>query len=119
VIQRCTNPKNKAWVSYGGRGVVVCDRWRVFGQFLEDMGVRPPGLTLERLDNDKGYEPGNCQWATRSDQMRNTRATKLESHEPEQIRWLRSLGYPSRDLAAFYGVAVNTIHRVLRGDLWG
>lgn len=71
--QRCENPKHKSFDSYGGRGIRVCDRWQDFSSFLEDMGRRPDALSLERLDNDVGYEPSNCIWATRSQQASNRR----------------------------------------------
>lgn len=73
MIQRCTNPNNPAWEYYGGRGISVCDRWLTFANFIADMGLRPAGLTLERMDNDKGYSPDNCKWATRKAQMLNRR----------------------------------------------
>lgn len=73
MIQRCFNPKAPTWEYYGGRGITVCARWRSFENFLADMGERPQGRTLDRLDNDGNYEPGNCQWATRSEQLLNRR----------------------------------------------
>jgi hypothetical protein len=76
MITRCTNPRTKGWPHYGGRGITVCDRWRDrFAAFLADMGRRPsPAHSLDRFPNNDGnYEPGNCRWATWSEQMRNRR----------------------------------------------
>lgn len=78
MIQRCTNPKNKQWKDYGGRGIMVCKRWMKFENFLEDMGKDwKSGLTIERIKNNKGYYKENCKWATREQQQRNRRNNRL------------------------------------------
>jgi len=71
MIQRVRNPNHQAFARYGGRGITVCTRWLSFDAFYDDMGDRPEGTSLDRLNNDKGYEPGNCRWATASEQQHN------------------------------------------------
>lgn len=83
--QRCSNPKHKAYANYGGRGIRVCDRWREFGAFLSDMAPRPQGGMLDRIDNDKGYLPSNCRWATRKQQNSNRRNCIYVKDGAEQV----------------------------------
>lgn len=70
--ERCTNPKNSHWHIYGAKGIKVCESWLCFDGFLKDMGFRPDGMTLDRIDGNLNYEPGNCRWATPKQQSRNT-----------------------------------------------
>jgi len=73
MLTRCHCPTVNKFKHYGGRGIKVCERWRTFQNFLADMGDRPPGTTLDRINGDGDYEPGNCRWATHEEQMENRR----------------------------------------------
>jgi hypothetical protein len=92
---RCTNPNQPGWASYGGRGIKVCDRWKDFQQFLADMGDRPDGCTLDRIDNDSDYCPKNCRWRTRAEQNRNKRNTLVLAYAGRTqplAAWAEELG---------------------------
>lgn len=96
MVARCTNDKNPNYVRYGARGIRVCERWRNdFMVFLEDMGRRPAGLSLERRDNDGDYTPENCVWATASEQANNRRSSRLISFAGKTMtlaQWSRATG---------------------------
>lgn len=75
--KRCENPRHPSYDNYGGRGIQVCERWQRYSNFLEDMGLPPfEGAELDRIDNDGNYEPGNCRWATITENARNKRGSR-------------------------------------------
>lgn len=93
--RRCTNAKRRAFRRYGGRGIRVCDRWLKFENFVEDMGLRPRGMSLDRIDNNGNYEPSNCRWATRKQQTLNSPTTRWIEFGGERLcltDWARKLG---------------------------
>lgn len=95
MIDRCTNPHHASWKYYGGRGVIVRDRWKSLGSFTEDMGQCPCGLTLDRIDSKGNYEPGNCRWATPREQANNRRTNRrleLNGSSRTVSEWAEILG---------------------------
>ncbi len=99
--KRCLNPKHEKFKFYGGRGIVICDRWNDFAAFLADMGERPAGMTLDRKDNDGNYEPGNCKWSTQAEQRRNGKRVVNITHNGETrciSDWAASVGMSRRAL---------------------
>lgn len=95
---RCTNAKAKSFKAYGGRGITIADVWLSFETFISDMGPMPaPGYTIERVDNERGYGPGNCRWATSAEQALNKRTTRfltLNDVRLPMAEWARKTGIP-------------------------
>lgn len=101
MITRCTKPKSDHYKAYGGRGIKVCDRWMDFPNFRDDMGPRPAGHSLDRINNDGNYEPGNCRWATKQEQYSNLQRTVRLTCRGEtltQSEWARRVGVKPWDI---------------------
>jgi hypothetical protein len=95
MLNRCNCPTSSGYPKYGAKGTRVCERWLSFENFLADMGERPEGMSIDRKDNEKGYEPGNCRWATRPDQARNKTDNRFLTFNGETLcltDWAKKLG---------------------------
>ena len=93
--QRCLDKNSYAYKSYGGRGITICKNWIKFENFFEDMGKKPVGTSIDRIDNSKGYSPENCRWATRTQQNNNTRSNHLLTYKSKTMtmaQWARETG---------------------------
>lgn len=119
MIQRCSNPKLPYYENYGGRGITVCERWKTFSNFYHDMGQRPDGTSINRIDTNGNYEPSNCNWATRKEQQQNRKKyekrNKLNKNDKVVAAKLYSTGKLTQmDLANAYSVShiniFNAIH---------
>jgi hypothetical protein len=119
MIQRCTNPKRLAFKYYGERGIGVCDRWKEFSHFFEDMG-HPPSekYSLERIDNDKSYEPTNCKWATAEVQSRNSRNCKLKADQVARIRLDIYEGQTIASTARKFKVSESLVRAIKNNEVW-
>jgi hypothetical protein len=140
MISRCYNPNHPDYKNYGGRGILVCNRWMRFENFFEDMGKRPTGLQLDRINNDGNYTPTNCRWATRSVQMNNRRPVSEWAVDPEWIKgrteWfrgsnnpksklnerqvvaIRNSKEPTKTIVAKYQINQTTVRRIRTGKYW-
>ena len=118
---RCNNPKTPDFHYYGGRGIRVCPQWDYFVVFAADVGAHPgSGMTLDRIDNDKDYEPGNVRWATRQTQARNRPGYNvLDKPTADAIRAAYAAGGVTQTvLAQRHGITQTHVSRVIRGRMW-
>lgn len=95
MLQRCNNPNLKEFRKYGAVGISVCDRWKKFSEFLADMGERPAGTSIDRIDGKNGYYPENCRWATPTEQAQNQKKNVFFTYKGQTYclsEWARRLG---------------------------
>lgn len=92
MMYRCNSDNATGYENYGGRGICVCDRWHDFSNFLKDMGERPSGMSIDRIDTNGNYEPSNCKWSTRSEQSKNCRKDKISSSIYKGVSFHKNTG---------------------------
>lgn len=118
MISRCKRPEDKRWKHYGGRGIKVCRRWLKFKNFAVDMGPRPRGKTLDRINNNGNYTRKNCRWISNTLQQRNRNNTRLTEAKVREIKHRTSQGERQRLVAIDMGVSQSAISRVVTGEIW-
>ena len=119
--QRRLNERDPHYSDYGGRGIEFAPEWLGAGgatRFFLNMGPCPPGMSLERVNNNLGYFPDNCVWATQAEQNRNRRGTLLDECKVREIRKLLADGVRQRVIAQRYGVSVKTVSAIKTGKRW-
>jgi len=119
MIRRCTDPKQAGFKNYGGRGITVCKEWLSYTKFLADMGRKPsPKYTIDRINNDGNYEPGNCRWADPVEQRRKTRRSKVTAEIAADIRRRLAAGETRAAVAADLGLHAAHVSRIGSGQRW-
>lgn len=119
--QRCRDSRHRYWMLYGGRGITVCDRWHGsdgFEHFLEDMGERPEGRSLDRIDSNGNYEPGNCRWATQAEQIQNSSKAKMNFDLVQEIRGRAEHGECTVSIAKRVGLNPVSVRKIVRRESW-
>jgi|APGre2960657404_1045060.scaffolds.fasta_scaffold18917_2 hypothetical protein len=123
VKQRCTNSKNKLWHRYGGRGIKLFDAWvddpKAFIEYVSNLdNARKDGMSIDRIDNDGNYEPGNIKWSNKQEQGRNTSFVKINMDVANCIRENKKDGMKIKNIAANHNISISIVKNVLYGNSW-
>lgn len=118
MLSRCKYVDRDQHNKHVGRGITVCERWKSFEAFLEDMGERPDGKTLDRIDNNGNYEPGNCRWATPVQQARNRRNKRLDFSTAVEVALARLRGEECKSIAARFGISESLPREIVSRRTW-
>ena len=118
MLSRCRYEARDTENKHAGRGIRVCDRWQSFENFHADMGDRPEGTTLDRMDNNSDYYLENCRWATPTEQARNRRNARLTLATATEVALLRLRGETCKSIAASFGISENLPREIVKGRTW-
>lgn len=118
---RCTNPKSQSAKDYVLRGITICDEWKTFSGFMgwSQFDQYKPGLQIDRIDNDKGYSPENCRWATPAENSRNKRTNILRKEDVPVIRMLCWSGIRRSHVAKIFSVSKSLVDQIMTFKKWG
>ncbi len=118
MIDRCINPSNISYKYYGGRGISVCEEWLNIAKFVEDMGIRPDGMTLDRIDRNGNYCLSNCKWSDVLEQQRNKSNVRLNKNLADQMRKMHIDGVKQKKIADIFGVDCGRVSMIISGKMW-
>ncbi len=113
--RRCNAVSDVSYKYYGGRGISICTRWNSFVAFLADMGDKPTGTSLDRIDNDGNYEPSNCRWAPHAENCQHRSSSKLTAKD---VKIIRRLSLPQKEIASQFGVSRGLVSLIILGKIW-